>query len=260
MRFPLLFLLSLAGHGQRNSSGALSPSSGILSPVSHHCNPDKRSLSKLFENLQEVAKEQERCGTPPAVPQIGERPLVFGAARPPLPPNGVNGHRLPPTRSSPPSLFAALIDSANGTGVNSLPPPIISQGQLLFGEGSPDGSPLSSAISLPVGDSAGLIAARQGAKLSGRDKEARRKQAMDSAKLVELRSLNLLGTTLGGPKNARGTPMAANRQYGSTTNLAGSNGGSNGALAAAAEAEAFPASAPAPVPVAAAESASAAGG
>lgn len=254
------------GHEQRNSSGALSPSSGILSPVSHHGQPDKRSLSKLFENLQEVAKEQERCGTPPPLCQVGERPLAFGAARPPLPPHGVNGHRLPPTRSSPPSIFAALIDSANGKSSNSLPPPIIAQGQVLFGEGSPDGGPLGTAVSLPVGDSAGLIAARQGAKLAARDKETLRKQAMDSAKLVELRSLNLLGTTLAGPKHARGTPMAANRPHSGTTGLVGSSGGSNGALAAAAEAGPVPASAPAPVPaaeqvpVSAAESATAAGG
>ena len=207
--------------------------------MSFQGNPDKRSLSKLFENLQEVAKEQERCGTPPPHGNLGDKYLSFGAARPPLPPYGVNGQRLPPTRSSPPSIFAALIDSANATS-RSLPlpqPPSMSQGQVLSfsNEGSLEGCPLGTSISLPVGESAGLIAARQAQKVAGRDKDTLRKQAMDSAKLVELRSLDLLGTTVGNGKNTRGTPMAANRPNGSAVSLSSStSNGSNGTLAAAA--------------------------
>jgi hypothetical protein len=69
-------------------------------------------------------------------------------------------------------------------------------------------------------------------------------------KLVELRSLTLLNGTLEAGKNARGTPMAANRGSSSTSSLTGVGAAAptaapkcDGAAPAAAAAAAQPASA-----------------
>ena len=79
------------------------------------------------------------------------------------------------------------------------------------------------------------------------DKEALRKQAADAMKAVEMRSLTLLQSSLGGSKNARGTPMAANRPHGSTASLASNTSGTGTAEPPPPPADAPPAE-PAPAP------------
>lgn len=66
----------------------LSPRNGRLSPGDGNSNRDKRSLSKLWENLQEVAEERQSLTPPPP-------------SKPPLQP-AVS--KLPGSLSSPPSL------------------------------------------------------------------------------------------------------------------------------------------------------------
>jgi Oxidative-stress-responsive kinase 1 C-terminal domain len=259
---------------ERNlSAGALSPGSGVLSPVSSNGNPDKRSLSKLFENLQEVAYEREQCVTPPP---------VLSTQRPPLPPSvtvggGNNsGGRLPQTRSSPPGMFAAMLASMNGTsgdrdgvvsgignGVYGGPVQNLSEGLLLSANnginngggstgtlshpGSVDGdamlgSTTTTAAGLPGGN--GFIGAG-GQRLVAKgalfkDKETLRKQAADAMKAVELRSLTLLEGSSDGFKNTRGTPMLATKQNGScaslTSAIGNNSGGGGGAESGAASA------------------------
>jgi WNK lysine deficient protein kinase len=251
---------------ERNSSaGALSPGSGILSPVSSNGNPDKRSLSKLFENLQEVVYEREQCVTPPPLP----------TQRPPLPPSvSVGGHnsasRLPHTKSSPPRMFTTILANLNNntgasndkegvaiTGGNGSPLQNLPEG-LLFGShgsnqghtgngsgpeslgtlsqpGSVDGdailsSTLGGASGHGVFCGAGQKAIAKGAAF--KDKESLRKQAADAMKAVELRSLNLLegsssSSSLAGLKNTRGTPMLATKQNGSCVSLTAGNGNNN---------------------------------
>ena len=97
----------------RTHSDAMSPhnNSGLLSPdLAERRDLDKRSLNKLFENLQEVAREREGAVTPPP------------GSRPPLPPisNGMSSRQLAACKSSPPRV---------GWGIAALaaapePPPI----------------------------------------------------------------------------------------------------------------------------------------
>jgi WNK lysine deficient protein kinase len=241
---------------ERNlSAGALSPGSGVLSPVSSNGNPDKRSLSKLFENLQEVAYEREQCVTPPPLP----------GQRPPLPPGvtigGNSGGRLPQTKSSPPGMFAALLANAssNTSTENREIAGNLSESLLLSANGNNghygNGAGSTGTLSQPGsvdGDAVlgstttttagGLISSSGGGQRmlpnAGKlgvfkDKETLRKQAADAMKAVELRSLILLEGSLGGSKNTRGTPMLATKQNGSCVSLTSANGnggsGSNGA-------------------------------
>ncbi|KAL4532194.1 hypothetical protein Ndes2437B_g02610 [Nannochloris sp. 'desiccata'] len=237
---------------ERNlSAGALSPGSGVLSPVSSNGNADKRSLSKLFENLQEVAYEREQCVTPPPVP----------TQRPPLPPSvSIGGHtsggRLPHTKSSPPGVFAAMLAGVNTTGTDregvasasghGAPVQNLSEGLLrsvhgngnghngtgagstgsLSQPGSVDGDAILASTTGGVSGAAGQRLLAKGAAF--KDKETLRKQAADAMKAVELRSLTLLQGNLGGSKNTRGTPMLATKQNGSCANLFGVNGNNGG--------------------------------
>ncbi|KAG7672632.1 putative serine/threonine-protein kinase WNK3 [Nannochloris sp. 'desiccata'] len=237
---------------ERNlSAGALSPGSGVLSPVSSNGNADKRSLSKLFENLQEVAYEREQCVTPPPVP----------TQRPPLPPSvSIGGHtsggRLPHTKSSPPGVFAAMLAGVNTTGTDregvasasghGAPVQNLSEGLLrsvhgngngpngtgagstgsLSQPGSVDGDAILASTTGGVSGAAGQRLLAKGAAF--KDKETLRKQAADAMKAVELRSLTLLQGNLGGSKNTRGTPMLATKQNGSCANLTGVNGNNGG--------------------------------
>ena len=287
-------------------------SSGLLSPVSAtsgtNAPPDKRSLSKLFENLQEVAKDREdSCGPLPGFSSGTNGGVGVGGSsssagylnslqfqqqqqqRPPLPP-GLNGSRLPPTKSSPPSLFASMLGTStdasslnNASGAAAVSGTTTASSTSSSQRGSPEHGQgvLATAISAPAGSvnnvvpfvngngnggyaasntsaaaaaaatAAGLppnassqmlIPAKSsvGSKGAMRDKEALRKQAAESMKAVELRSLTLLQSSIGGSKNGgRGTPMAATRQNSSSASLPGSMGGiqgsgGSGAMAAAA--------------------------
>ncbi|KAL4550734.1 hypothetical protein Ndes2526B_g08841 [Nannochloris sp. 'desiccata'] len=247
---------AFTGNGNGNSGGgAVGPPqanmSGVLSPVSSNGNADKRSLSKLFENLQEVAYEREQCVTPPPVP----------TQRPPLPPSvSIGGHtsggRLPHTKSSPPGVFAAMLAGVNTTGTDregvasasghGAPVQNLSEGLLrsvhgngngpngtgagstgsLSQPGSVDGDAILASTTGGVSGAAGQRLLAKGAAF--KDKETLRKQAADAMKAVELRSLTLLQGNLGGSKNTRGTPMLATKQNGSCANLTGVNGNNGG--------------------------------
>jgi len=260
---------------ERNiSAGALSPGSGVLSPVSSNGNPDKRSLSKLFENLQEVAYERDQCVTPPPLP----------TQRPPLPPSVSTGgqnsaSRLPHMKSSPPRMFAAMLANLNATafdkeGVataseNGASVQNLTEGLLISAHGNgnghnSNGASSSRASSHPgsVDDDA-ILSSTTGGGANGngmigaagqrplaraatcKDKETLRKQASDAMKAVELRSLNLLEGSVGvsGSKNTRGTPMLATKQNGSCVNFTGANGNNGGGGSCATESAAAAATA-----------------
>lgn len=137
-----------------------SPHDGIMSPELPGKDMQKRALSKLYENLQEVVGMRKCSVTPPP-------------AKPPLPPSGSKSSLC---LSSPPSL-----------------------------NGDVGGSP-NEERSLNGNDAQGMpIQANQ----PGLDKDARRKQALDALKAVEIRSLTMLeGNGNGGHMSIRGIPMS----------------------------------------------------
>ena len=227
----------LHGDKQNSKSGMLSPPSGILSPIStsstaSHGHPDKRSLNKLFENLQQIALDREESTTPPPV-----------SGRPPLPPcvgnggakasgakqqtakhekqqqvakehrNGTlpqDGHRPLLSMRSVPASFGASVPSAmKARGVASMQ--AADDTQTIMSE-----KPVASKDRK---DDAALSIEQMTMKKPGnisnggplvKDKEMLRKQAADAMKQVEMRSLTCLqGNIVLNGKSGRGTPMMA---------------------------------------------------
>jgi WNK lysine deficient protein kinase len=132
----------------------LSPRNGRISPGDGNPNRDKRSLSKLWENLQEVAEERQTLTPPPP----SKPPLKPALSKP------------PGSLSSPPSL------NGDPAVQNEVIPSVVDPKQ---------------------------------------SKDDKRQQAINALKAVELRSLDMLGSS-GSANNLRGVPMA--RQGSLTTN------------------------------------------
>lgn len=203
----------------KSTTGVLSPPSGVLSPLSTsgaatHGQPDKRSLSKLFENLQQIASERAENSTPPPV-----------SGRPPLPPQCAGG-KLSGQIMRHDSKTFDLKNSASAQNrslitMRSVPASFSGNYQLPHKDnGSKDSEActlgsrpsLSDEIKGRISNCSenGVVKKTAMSGTAGKDKEMLRKQAADAMKQVEIRSLTCLqGSFVSSGKSTRGTPMMA---------------------------------------------------